>query len=313
MDYSATGSYTKTDIFYMNIRSLRCHHDQLVTLFDDFEVKPLLVCLCETWLTNNDPNELYWLDDYCEIEVKNRESKLGGGLAFYARDDLNYSVREIQSNVEHIVITIFREKLCPLNLCLIYRPPDAKVDFFDNLDNLLTELMGLSGELLLLGDLNIDVLDYTDQEHKKLQLLLKMFNLSVQTYEPTRETSTTSKCIDLCIATNDIEVETLKYNISDHYELRFPILYEKMYCKADGQKCLRDFSGFSNADHHLKFLFFIYQELRKCQHDTIDGKIQFSTGTLKIASDKFAPFKSIEATDEKINRDHEYKDINEKS
>ena len=72
-----------------------------------------------------------------------------------------------------------------------------------------------------------------------------------------------------------------------------------MLCKADGQKCGRDFSGFSNADHHLKFLFFIHQEPRKYQHDTIDAKIQFLTGTLKIASDKFAPLKSIEATDKK--------------
>ena len=124
-------TFKTSDIFYMNIRSLRCHHDQLFTTFDDFEVKPVLICLCETWLTENDPIDLYWLDDYSEIETSNRLNKLGGGLAFYAREDVNYTTTKCKSNIEHVIVTIHRDALGPLNVCLIYRPPDAKAVFFD--------------------------------------------------------------------------------------------------------------------------------------------------------------------------------------
>ena len=59
----------------MIIRSLSCNHDQTITTFDDFEVKPVMICLRETWLTNIDPTDLYWLDDYSQIETSNRQNK----------------------------------------------------------------------------------------------------------------------------------------------------------------------------------------------------------------------------------------------
>ena len=225
-------TFKTSDIFYMNIRSLRCHHDQLITTFDDFEVKPVLICLCETWLTENDPIDLYWLDDYSEIETSNRLNKLGG-LAFYAREDVNYTTTKCKSNIEHVIVTIHRDALGPLNVCLIYRPPDAKAVFFDEMDCLLTDLFEMKGDSILVGDFNIDVLDNLDYKTKKLELCLEAFGLSVQNEEPTRETLSTSKCIDLCISTKEIKVETLKYKISDHYALRFPILYDTNHCNVN--------------------------------------------------------------------------------
>ena len=98
-----------SDMFHMNIRSLRCRHDQLITNFDDFEVKPMLICLCETWLTDNDSTNLYWLDDYSEIEAYNRQNKLGGNLAFYAIENVNYTATKLKSNIEHVIVTIHRD------------------------------------------------------------------------------------------------------------------------------------------------------------------------------------------------------------
>ena len=66
----------------------------------------------------------------------------------------------------------------------------------------------MKGDSLLVGDFNIDVLDNLDYKTKKLELCLEAFGLSVQNEEPTRETLSTSKCIDLCISTKEIKVET---------------------------------------------------------------------------------------------------------
>ena len=77
-----------------------CHHDQLVSTFDDCEVKPALICLCETWLIDSDPTDLYWLDDYSEIETLNRQNKLGGGLIFYVREDVTYTATKFKSKLK---------------------------------------------------------------------------------------------------------------------------------------------------------------------------------------------------------------------
>ena len=102
-------------------------------------------------------------------------------------------------------------------------------------------------------------------------------------------------------AYQEIKVETLKYKISDHYALRFPILYDTNHCNDNDVIKFRDFSGFSKEDHHLKFLFYIDQALRKCQCDTVESKLEYLTGVLNSASEKYAPHKTFDATKKRSN------------
>ena len=88
-------------IFYLNIRSLRNHHDQLVYELSELEYKPIAICLCETWLTDNDPLGLYQIEGYQPVEVKNRPNKRGGGLAVFVRNDMNYSMMNFSIDREH--------------------------------------------------------------------------------------------------------------------------------------------------------------------------------------------------------------------
>ena len=39
-------------LLFLNIRSLRRHHDQLNALIEGFSTKPLVIALSETWLTD---------------------------------------------------------------------------------------------------------------------------------------------------------------------------------------------------------------------------------------------------------------------
>ena len=130
---------------------------------------------------------------------------------------------------------------------------------------------------------------------------MQAFGLSVQNEEPTRETLSTSKCIEFCISAREIKVETLKYKISDHHALRFPILYDTNYCNDNDVFQFRDFPGFSKDDHHLKFLFHIDQALRKCQCDTIESKLEYLIGVLNSASEKYAPYKTFHASRKRPN------------
>ena len=60
-------------VFFLNIRSLRLHHDQLCIMDDSLKKKHLVIALCETWLTENDCLEMFQLDGYQKGVFKNRE------------------------------------------------------------------------------------------------------------------------------------------------------------------------------------------------------------------------------------------------
>ena len=70
---------------------------------NELEYKPIAICLCETWLTDNDPLGLYQIEGYQPVEVKNRPDKRGGGMAVFVRNDMKYSLMNFLIDIEHMV------------------------------------------------------------------------------------------------------------------------------------------------------------------------------------------------------------------
>ena len=64
--------------FFLNIRSPRSNHEHLVCLFKKFQVKPPVIALCEKWLSENDPLEIYKIDGYHPVVVQNRSKRKVG-------------------------------------------------------------------------------------------------------------------------------------------------------------------------------------------------------------------------------------------
>ena len=106
-----------------------------------------------------------------------------------------------------------------LNVCIIYRPPNLKLELFLKLfEDFSLELEALRGEILLMGDLNVDIIGNQRNFFDYKNLLLS-FDLEVQNIEPTRVTKSSSTCIDQIIAAEETQVTTKKCTISDHYGL----------------------------------------------------------------------------------------------
>ena len=81
------GKMVKENVFFMNVRSLRSHYDQLSILVASLIKVPMILALYETWLTDNDPTILYSFDGFSKIENVNRKkNKKGGGLAFFCAE-----------------------------------------------------------------------------------------------------------------------------------------------------------------------------------------------------------------------------------
>ncbi len=81
-------------ILCSNIRSLRCHYDQLT--LESSALKPAIMALTETWLTQDDPNNMYAIEGYDELLSENPKSQRGGGISIYVRSNFFKNYRVIQ-------------------------------------------------------------------------------------------------------------------------------------------------------------------------------------------------------------------------
>ena len=164
-------------VFFINIRSLRTHHDQLVYELNQLEYKPIAICVCETWLTDNDPLGLYQIDGYQPVEVRNRADKRGGGLAVFVRNDINYSMLHFSIDIEHMALILTNNQGSKATLSVVYRSPNSPIDnFFQNFDKLLFELKQLKHECFVTGDFNIDMRKVT-RDSEKLNNVCATYNL----------------------------------------------------------------------------------------------------------------------------------------
>ena len=169
---------TTQTAFFLNVQSIRAHHDQLSVLIESFDNKPALIGLTETWLSDNDPIGIYNLEGYDNIVCANRVNARGGGVAAFIKTFVSYF--KLGVCLEHIVIKICFVDHTTLNVCIIYRPPNLKLELFLNLfEDLLLELKALSGEILLMGDLNVDITGNQRNFFDYKNLLLS-FDLEVQ-------------------------------------------------------------------------------------------------------------------------------------
>ena len=165
--------------------------------------------LSETWLDSQ------ILDSEIDISgyrvFRQDRNRNGGGVAVYARDDLNV-VRRLDlemSGVDAIWVEIFLPKPRGFPLGTFYRPPNSSdhynKEFITKVESIL-ELASLnSTEVILMVDFNCDFLAKRTyhQECKHLKSLFKTFNFTQFIDQPTRVSATSSTCLDL-IATNPL-------------------------------------------------------------------------------------------------------------
>ena len=245
---------------------MRSHYDQLSFLVASLIKGPMILALCETWLTDNDPTILYSFDVFSKNENVNRKNKKGDRLAFFVRKGFDFRTRVFVNPLEHFVISIIDNNAILYNFCLIYRAPSTNLlDFWLNFDMLLNELKSLKGELCIMGDFNIDIL-FTGaiSLQKTYRDLLADFDLEVQNSEATRVTLNSITSSDHIISTTKVEVNTICCNVSDHYALLTEVKINSKQTVTDQQKLqLRNIEKLKNSNKIVNFLFLLQHKLQK--------------------------------------------------
>ena len=185
----------------------------------------------------------------------------GGGVAIYTRDVLN--VRErfqlAPKDIEAVCLEIVKSKCKPMLVTSIYRPPNSKVDFMDQLENYFNILDEQNKELIITGNLNCDLSLLILQPHScRLIDILELFQLKQLIVDPTRITSNTESLLDIMATNRPDKVQdsgVIQIGISD-YSLVYLCL--KIFIPRYKPKIVesRNLKNYNNScfNHHLYYL-----------------------------------------------------------
>ena len=150
-----------------------------------------------------------------------------------------------------------------------------------------------NGELpqLVAGDFNIDLLLdklVLRKKHKNMMATHCLILISLR--ETTRETETSSSCIDAIFGNLPLlKSTTVKTPLSDHYslEIKLDLEYEAMECIY----CFRSLKRFENRCYSEKFLFYLPHTLGKIEETGQSGEAYITkvAEVIKRVTDRYFP------------------------
>ena len=211
-----------------NVRSLVRKYDDICSILSRSELN--MLCLTETWLNNSIDDLELSIPGYTlhRLDRGNGVScKGGGGLIMYTNSKYDFqSIDSWSVGNEDIEIMWARLNLKltrPTFIANIYRPPSGSVSrFIDILEQKLLDIsVDIEGEydLLLMGDMNLNINSRTDSSVKAYKDFLKRSQLFSLNSLPTRITNTTRTNLDH-ILTNRRDLywnsNTIDPGLSDH-------------------------------------------------------------------------------------------------
>ncbi|XP_028518360.1 uncharacterized protein LOC114576263, partial [Exaiptasia diaphana] len=210
-------------IGHLNIRSLRNKVDspRIENLDTTFDV----LAISETWLDSTIVDVEISLPDFTCVRWDRTGDKSGGGVAIYIKESLPYRIRDDlnRTDYEYVWIELLRNKCKPTLICCAYRAPDVNAkDFISSLSNSMSSIDLDKSDVVLLGDLNVNLLKNSKGCKKDKQELLKFsrtYDFKQLIKEPTRITDTSRSLIDLIFVNNEHRITKsgiVPLTISDH-------------------------------------------------------------------------------------------------
>ena len=152
-------------VFHLNVRSLRNKLDDFINFLTSLVFSFSIIGLTETWLNDGfSANEIN-IPGYVNISTNRNNNKIGGGVRFYIKDNLEFKVRsdigDKNLDIESLFVEITNKKGKNIVIGVIYRPSKSKVDTFEIfMSDVLAKTDRESKLSYILDDINIDILKY---------------------------------------------------------------------------------------------------------------------------------------------------------
>ena len=289
---------------HININSVRNKFNSVCDILSNNLID--IFTIAETKLDESFPHGQFSLNGF-SLYRQDRNDR-GGGIMTYVRSDIpNCRRQELENNIEGVemiavALTIDKEQWI---IYCIYSPPSVKIEtLISVLSSSLDKAMSISDNILILGDLNVNLLDNTSASTKSISELMTTYDLKNMVTGTTCFKSTENPTlIDLVLATKPRRFGThvnFDPGMSDFHNL-VAIPTRKHMPKPIPHKCkyrsLKNFdeSSFckdlSQVPFHAAYIFEDMDDIswmhEKLLLDVINDHAPFKTKTIK---DKQVPF-----------------------
>ena len=163
-------------ILHVNIRSMNRNFENFKRFLADTNELFKILCISETWCDKNSCESSHFqLPGYSHVnqvrDIQHKNGK-GGGLSVFIHKSLLSKVRsDLNVNTKHmesLSVEIVNNKSKNIVITTTYRPPDGNIKTFETFLKALYSKVTSSNKLFyLVGDLNLNVLDYDVNEKVK--------------------------------------------------------------------------------------------------------------------------------------------------
>ncbi|XP_050514926.1 uncharacterized protein LOC126890122 [Diabrotica virgifera virgifera] len=251
--------------FYTNLATLNSKFNELLCNIQN--LNPQIILITETWLTSNDLDSLYNIDNYSLYRC-DRRNRRGGGTCIYLSSEItnNFSVTSLDitvPNIELLGLKICHKNSFVIHLVCVYRPGDSRLADDDSLIASLDELSSLEN-LIVIGDFNFRDISWpitdppSDLSTSKNVFTDFVLNSNLHQFitEPTRfRINNLPSILDL-VFSNDPHVLThplisSPVGNSDHAVITFHIQFNLQYCTPNVNKTVYEIIDFENANRQL--------------------------------------------------------------
>ena len=143
------------------------HTDELGVFIDDH--RPDIICINETKIDDKILDSDIEVDNY--LLVRKDRSSNGGGVAIYVLKDLEFALRDdfLVYNSENVTIQLKIENYRSFIVTALYKPPNKPVEYFDELESLISSIESEDKDTIMLRGTNCNFLDNSDNDTKHLK------------------------------------------------------------------------------------------------------------------------------------------------
>lgn len=209
-------------IYCMNVRCIKKNFDDTVAVLDSIEHRFGFIILTEAWL--KDSINIPGITGYSSHNT-NKNYLQNDGIVVYIRNDILASVEEIIIPHANCLKLQLSNNVCVI---AVYRSPSqAHIDnFLEHLNDLLHSVSTCNHEVILCGDININILDTNNSKCQQYLSLMTYHGLKPCITSPTRVTSSTESCIDHIMLKSKVDPQSAVFrtSVTDHFAtiLKYP-------------------------------------------------------------------------------------------
>lgn len=216
-----------------------------------------IFAVVETWLKPSNTNKSVELEGYSIVRSDRCDKKKtrGGGVAFYVKKNLKYSVITKSEKGDEIEYLFIKLKQANLVCGVVYKPPDINISKLDNIFSLISDMLSTEPNILILGDFNINLKALNSNKAQKMVDLLSALSFKVIETFPTCHRTGSSSVIDLisgnCTKSINNVYQSSAGGISDHdlicvdYKYKYPktkpdVYWAREYHKINNNSFISD-------------------------------------------------------------------------